>query len=340
MVIVLKNGAHDKDLKRITDVLESKGLKYKLVQGEATRVICVIGDETKVDMRAFEGFPGVERVMPVGMPFKLLSRKGYKKYEHQGTKSVDVNGVKIGGKAPVIIAGPCAIESEAQALSVAKSVKEAGADLLRGGAYKPRTSPYEFQGLQEKGLEILEKMKKETGLGVVTEVMDPRLVQKVSEVADMLQIGARNMQNYNLLIEAGKQKKPVLLKRHPYATLKEWLLAAEYIAAQGNAEIVLCERGIRSPVSGEYDRSTLDLNVIPGAKKLTYLPVIVDPSHSTGHRDMVPAASKGALSFGADGLLIEVLRDNESPTACDYNQGIFASDFKKLMQEIRAHKYY
>jgi len=270
--------------------------------------------------------------------YHLVSREGHPAYRgNSGTKIIEVSGVQVGGERPVIIAGPCAVESREQTLQIARAVKEAGADMLRGGAYKPRTSPYEFQGLREKGLEILAEAKEKTGLPIVTEVMDPRLVSLVGQYADVLQIGSRNMQNFPLLVEVGRCNKPILLKRGLCATLEEWLCSAEYIAKEGNTDIILCERGVRTAASGEYDRYTLDLNVIRPLKVKTFLPVIVDPSHSTGAADMVPYASRAAISCGAHGLIIEVIGEetDRQSIKCDAAQGIRPSTLKKIITSIQ-----
>ncbi len=247
-----------------------------------------------------------------------------------------MGAVAVGGARPVVIAGPCAVESREQTLRVARAVRAAGAQILRGGAYKPRTSPYDFQGLGLPGLEILAEAREETGLPVVTEVMDPRLVDQVASYADCLQVGARNMQNFALLREVGQRGIPVLLKRHWAATLDEWLGAAEYIAAEGNLQIILCERGVRTFSQGSYNRFTLDLNVVPAVLQATFLPIIVDPSHGTGVASLVPAAARAGLAAGAHGLIIEVLSDQADPTGalCDGYQSITASALADLIQEV------
>ena len=256
--------------------------------------------------------------------------------DNSRTKVIEVSGVRIGEKRPVVIAGPCAVESREQTLEIAHAVKEAGADMLRGGAYKPRSNPYSFQGLREKGLKILAEAKEETGLPIVTEVMDPRLVPLVGQYADVLQIGSRSMQNFPLLVEIGQYCKPVLLKRGMSATLEEWLGAAEYVAKEGNTQVILCERGVRTALSGQYDRFTLDLNVIEPVKRHTFLPIIVDPSHATGVREMVPGAARAAISYGAHGLLIEVIGEYTDPSTikCDGEQGIRPSVLRKLIEDI------
>jgi len=271
----------------------------------------------------------------------LISRQGNPQYGEAETHIVEVGSVRFGGERPVVVAGPCAVESREQTLAVAEGVMAAGADVLRGGAYKPRTSPHDFQGLGDEGLEILRLAREATGLPIVTEVMDTRLVGKVAEYADMLQVGSRNMQNYPLLKEVGHAGKPVLLKRGMAASLCEWLGAAEYIAAEGNYDIVLCERGIKAYPSGEYSRYVLDLNVIPAVKLHTFLPVIVDPSHATGVAVMVEPASRAALEFGSHGLIIEVA--DVSPglpkPRCDAVQAIDAETLKRIVDFIdRRHK--
>ena len=270
----------------------------------------------------------------------LLSRRTNPRFGEAQTRVVQVGSVRFGGERPVVIAGPCAVESREQTLEVAREVKGSGADMLRGGAYKPRTSPHDFQGLGLEGLKILREASRETGLPVVTEVMDPRLVAQVAEYADMLQIGSRNMQNYPLLIEVGRARKPVLLKRGMAAGLCEWLGAAEYIANEGNFDIVLCERGIKAFSNGEYSRYSLDLNVIPAVKAETFLPVIADPSHATGVAGMVEGASRAALEFGAQGLIIEVASDrlDASKPECDAAQAISPRTLRRIIHYVDARQ--
>jgi len=278
------------------------------------------------------GLADLPRICP------LISRRVQTSVGSDETRVVTVGEVQFGGGHPVVIAGPCAVESEEQTLAVARAVKAAGAEMLRGGAFKPRTSPHDFQGLGVEGLRILSKARRETGLPVVTEVMDPRLVETVAEHADMLQIGSRNMQNYPLLVEAGKSGKPVLLKRGMAASLCEWLGAAEYIAKEGNLEIVLCERGIKAFPAGEYSRNVLDLGVVPAVKKETFLPIIVDPSHATGVASMVEGASCGAIEFGSDGLLIEVACDEPGAIRpkCDAAQAINPRTLENIVRFIES----
>ncbi len=268
----------------------------------------------------------------------LLSRTANPQYGEHGTRVVNVAGVRFGGERPVVIGGPCAVESHAQTVGLAHAVKRAGADMLRGGAYKPRTSPHDFQGSGLEGLCILSVARQETGLPIVTEVMDPRMVAEVAEVADMLQVGSRNMHNYTLLAEVGRTRKPILLKRGMSASLCEWLGAAEYIAKQGNMDIVLCERGIRGFPSGEYSRYVLDLNVIPAAKMLAFLPVVVDPSHATGVSDMVEPASRAALEMGSHGLLIEVADLTVGEPKCDGLQAIDAATLARIVRFAQEKK--
>ena len=271
-------------------------------------------------------------------PYRLVARRGNGAFEGSArTRPVRVGPVVVGGGRPVVIAGPCAVESREQTLAIARACRDAGADMLRGGAYKPRTSPYDFQGMGRAGLEILAEARDATGLPIVTEVMDPRLVEEVCEFADCLQIGARNMQNFPLLQEAGRSGKPVLLKRHWAATLSEWLCAAEYVAAEGNLDVILCERGIRTFSQGEYNRNTLDLNVVPVLRRETFLPVMVDPSHGTGVADLVPAACGAAMGAGAHGLLIEVIAEETDPSdpLCDGSQSIKPSALAEIVRRGR-----
>jgi len=269
----------------------------------------------------------VEKVMSVLKPYRLASREF-----HPENTTIDVDGVKIGGKKIVLMAGPCAVENRKQIITTAKIVKKEGAEILRGGAFKPRTSPYDFQGLGEDGLKLLAEARKLTGLKIVTEVMETEDVALVAQYADILQIGARNMQNFNLLKAVGKIDKPVLLKRGMSATLKEFLMSAEYIMSEGNHKVILCERGIRTFV--EYTRNTLDLNIVPAIKKLSHLPIIVDPSHGTGEYEFVIPMSKAAIACGADGLIIEV-HPNPEEAASDGDQSLMPKRFENLMREIK-----
>jgi len=315
MTILMKKNAAEQQIEAVMEALENIGLAGSLVQGETQKMIWIRGEETtKMDaIKALINYEGVEKVNPVNEYYKIVSRKFNPDYNDVSTtKIIDVQGVKIGGSKPVIIAGPCTIFNYDQLLETAKAVKEAGADILRGGAYKPRTSPYSFQGLGEEGLKIMYKVGREVGIPIITEVLDTRDVDIAAKYSDILQIGARNMQNFELLKEVGKHQTPVLLKRGGLEpTLENWLCCAEYIMIEGNQNIILCERGIPTRMSGEYSRNTLDFNIIKAAQEKTYLPIIVDPSHASGRRDMIEGLSKAALSMGVNGLMIEVMRDNE-----------------------------
>ncbi len=274
--------------------------------------------------------------MTAPLPLLEVTRRGSPERARPGAvRPVQVRGVTVGGGRPVIIAGPCAVESREQTLRIAREVRKAGADLLRGGAFKPRTNPHSFQGLGLEGLEILAEARAETGLPIVTEVMDPRLVETVGNVADVLQVGSRSMQNFPLLVEVGRFGKPVLLKRGFASTLEEWLCAAEYVALQGNLDVILCERGIRTFTQGDYNRNTLDLSVVSALREVSWLPVIVDPSHATGDHRLVLPASRSALAWGVDGLLLEVLAQDaeRSLVLCDGGQGIRPSDLAALVVE-------
>lgn len=283
---------------------------------------------------------GIVRLEDIPRLCPLISRAtdGFQDQD-SGTRPVQVGRVRFGGPRPVVIAGPCSVESYEQTVEVARAVKAAGADMLRGGAFKPRTSPHDFQGLGLEGLRILREVSRETGLPVVTEVMDARQIEQVAEHADMLQIGSRNMQNYTLLVEAGRSGKPVLLKRGMAANLCEWLGAAEYVAKEGNFNIVLCERGIKAYPAGEYSRYVLDLNVIPAVQEHTFLPIIVDPSHATGVSAMVEPASRAAVEFGCHGLIIEVASDRPSAPKpkCDAAQAIGPATLARIVDFVAAH---
>ncbi|MBZ4664804.1 3-deoxy-7-phosphoheptulonate synthase [Mahella sp.] len=328
MIIVMQPNAGKEQIKYVEEQIKTFGFQAHPIYGEFKTVIGAIGDKTGFDPQVFLNMPGVETVVPIMKPYKLVSRE-----LKADNTVVDVNGVKIGGDKLVSIAGPCAVESEQQIMDIALAVQKAGADMLRGGAYKPRTSPYAFQGLGEDGLKLLAQAGQETGLRVVTEVVDPRDIELVASYADMLQIGARNMQNYRLLQEIGASKKPVILKRGISATIEEWLMAAEYILYNGNPNVVLCERGIRTYETAT--RNTLDLNAIPLLKELTHLPVIVDPSHATGLWRLVPSVSMGVIAAGADGLIIEVHND-PSHALSDGPQSILPERFGELMANLKA----
>ena len=327
MIIVMKSGAAEEDLQRVIHTIEELGYQSHVIRGTQRSVIGAVGDERgKARLQSLEALPGVESVVPILQPFKLASRE----FKRSQTV-VKVGDVEIGGDRLVVIAGPCAVETEDQILETAKTVKEAGATILRGGAFKPRTSPYAFQGLGEEGLRLLAAARKETGLAIVTEVLKPEDVDLVAETADMLQIGARNMQNFALLKRVGEVKKPVLLKRGISSTIQEFLMAAEYVLSEGNYNIVLCERGIRTFETST--RFTLDLNAVPVIKKLSHLPVIVDPSHGTGHWEYVTPMAKAAIACGADGLMIEVHMRPEIAFS-DGIQSLKPAAFRQLMQEV------
>jgi 3-deoxy-7-phosphoheptulonate synthase len=304
------------------------GYAPHIIRGEFKTIVAAVGEERgRPDLRLLEAVETVESVMPVQQPFKLASRE-----VRPDPSEVRVNGISIGGKAIVVMAGPCSVESEAQVQEVADAVKAAGAKILRGGAFKPRTSPYAFQGLKEQGLKYLADARKRTGLPVVTEVLETESVELVAQYTDILQIGARNIQNFTLLRRVGEMGKPVLLKRGMATSIQEFLLSAEYILAAGNPNVILCERGIRTFETAT--RFTLDLNAVPVLKKLSHLPVVVDPSHGTGHWDLVAPMAKGAVACGADGLIIEVHPKPEEALS-DGPQSLKPSKFVQLMRELR-----
>jgi 3-deoxy-7-phosphoheptulonate synthase len=329
-IIVLKSVATEEDIRRIVKKLESRGLKANISKGTERTLIGVIGDTSKIaeeEEDAIRVMPGVEDVMRILKPYKLASRD----FKAEDTL-IDIKGNVVGGKKIQVIAGPCAVENKTMIISIAEKVKDAGASFLRGGAFKPRTSPYSFQGLGEEGLQYLSEARKKTGLPIVTELMDPRDINVILEYADVIQIGARNMQNFRLLLEIGTCDKPVLLKRGLSATIKEWLMAAEYIMSRGNQNVILCERGIRTFETAT--RNTLDISAVPILKQLTHLPVVVDPSHGVGKWDLVAPMSKAAIAAGADGLVIEV-HINPEEALSDGEQSIKPDAFKKLMQELK-----
>ncbi|MBU4479420.1 MAG: 3-deoxy-7-phosphoheptulonate synthase [Candidatus Omnitrophica bacterium] len=328
MIIVLRPKTREEDKNRIIDKIHSLGLKTMISQGVERTIIGVIGEEDIMRVQPMEAFPGVEKVIPVLAPYKLVSR------EFKPEDSViKVKGVDIGAKRVVVMAGPCAIENLETLRDIATAVRKSGALILRGGAFKPRTSPYSFQGLGLEGLKIMKEVADELGLLSVTEVIDPRDVELVVKYADIMQIGARNMQNFNLLKEAGKSKKPVLLKRGMMSTIKEFLMSAEYILSEGNFNVILCERGIRTFET--YTRNTLDINAVPAIKMLSHLPIIVDPSHATGKWGLVCAVSRAAIAAGADGLIVEVHTHPEQ-AASDGEQSLNAENFDKMVKELTA----
>ncbi|MDX1412242.1 MAG: 3-deoxy-7-phosphoheptulonate synthase [Nitrospirales bacterium] len=327
MIIVMKPEAADHDVDHLVERLRELGLKAQVTKGAERTVVGVIGDDRVLQGQPLSVFPGVESVTPILAPWKLVSRE-FQKHD----TVIDVNGVKIGGKKITIMAGPCAVEKLELTVGIAKEVSSAGGSILRGGAYKPRTSPYSFQGLGQEGLDYLVEARKKTGMPVVSEILDARDIGHFLEKADIIQIGARNMQNFELLKEVGDYDKPVLLKRGLSATVKELLLSAEYILSRGNRNVMLCERGIRT-YENLY-RNTLDLTAVPALKEMSHLPVIVDPSHATGKWNLVPPMAKAAIAAGADGLLIEVHSDPEC-ALCDGEESIKPSRFKDLMASLK-----
>ncbi|HET6692280.1 MAG TPA: 3-deoxy-7-phosphoheptulonate synthase [Miltoncostaeaceae bacterium] len=328
MMIVMQQGATEEQVRHVIDRIEQVGAKAHPSRGEFVTVIGAIGDDRAlISSLNLEGEPGVEKVVPILKPYKLVSA------EFRGRDTVvEVAGRAIGGGAFGLIAGPCAVESREQTLASARACKAAGATALRGGAYKPRTSPYAFQGLGKPALEILAEAREETGLPIVTELMDVRQLEDVLEVADMIQLGARNMQNFDLLREVGRTNVPVLLKRGLSATVEEWLLSAEYVAREGNSAIVLCERGIRTFETAT--RSTLDISAVPAAKQHTGLPVIVDPSHAAGKRDLILPMARAAVVAGADGLIVEVHPAPEN-ALCDGPQALHAETFGAWVADVQ-----
>ena len=328
MLIVMNHKAGKKQIESVTEAVEKMGLTAAPIPGSERTAIGVLGNKGYVDDSTIRDLPGVQEVIHVSKPYKLVSRD----FHPRGTV-VKVRDVAIGeGERPVVAAGPCAVESEEQILKTARAVKKAGASLLRGGAFKPRTGPHTFQGLREEGLKLLALASKETGLPIVTEVMSPDNVGLVAEYADLLQIGARNMQNFDLLREVGRIRKPVLLKRGMSATIEEFLAAAEYILAEGNQQVILCERGIRTFETAT--RNTLDLSVVPLVKEMSHLPIMVDPSHATGKRSLVAPMALAALVAGAHGILIEAHPEPEKALS-DGAQSLTLAGFERLMEEIR-----
>src|SRR5512133_2073397 len=328
MMIIMSTEATTDQVANVVSRVEAEGLNAHLVHGEERTVIGVVGDIRWVNREQFQLMPGVDNIVSISRPYKLTSR------EFIPTDSAfPIDGVTIGGPDLTIIAGPCSVEDRSQLLETAQAIREAGGQALRGGAYKPRTSPYAFQGLGEEGLELLAEAREATGLPIVTEVMTPELVPTVTKYADVLQIGARNMQNFALLNAAGESQHPVLLKRGISATIEEFLMAAEYILSHGNRRVILCERGIRTFETAT--RNTTDINAIPVLKSLTHLPVILDPSHSTGDSAYVTAIAKAAVAAGADGLIIEVHND-PAHAISDGRQSLTPENFAKLVKQVKA----
>ncbi len=327
MIIVLRTDATEKQITRIRAKISGAGLTPHISKGVERTIMMVVGDERVLDQAVMETMPGVDRVMSVLPPYKLASRD----FEPKDT-IIKVRGVSIGGKKLCVMAGPCSVESEKQLISVAIKVKKAGANILRGGAFKPRTSPYAFQGMGEEGLKILAAAREATGLPIVTEVMDTRTIALISKYADILQVGARNMQNFELLKEIGEYKIPVLLKRGLSNTIKEWLMSAEYIMSRGNHKVIMCERGIRT--FEDSTRNTLDLSAVSVVKHLSHLPVIVDPSHGTGKWRWAIPMSKAAVAGGADGLMLEVHEKPEEALS-DGDQSLLPEKFAKIIKELK-----
>ncbi len=328
MIIVMQKGASARQIANVTARVEQSGRQVHLSEGEERTIIGVVGDGRPLDRTQFEMMEGVEKIVPILSPYKLASRD----FRPQDTL-VKLNGMKAGGPQIIVMAGPCAVENREQLLTTAHAVKAAGATVLRGGAFKPRSSPYSFQGLGLEGLKLLAEARKETGLLVVTEVISPETVPLVSSYADILQVGARNMQNFALLHAVGEAQKPVLLKRGMMSTMEELLMSAEYILSHGNDRVILCERGIRT--FEPYTRNTLDINAVPMLKQLTHLPVFVDPSHGTGKWSLVGPVARAAIAAGADGLEIEVHPDPEQALS-DGAQSLKPERFARLMEELRA----
>ncbi len=326
MVVIMQRSAGDAEIDHVVERIKSFGMDAHISRGEERTIIGIIGDERELDFDSIAALPGVERAIPILRPYKYVSR-----HIHPEGRSVRVGDVEL-GKGLVFIAGPCSVEEEDTTLRIAEQIAEAGAQMFRGGAYKPRTSPWSFQGLREKGLKILTKVKRQLGLPIVTEIMDTHDIDLVGEHTDVYQVGMRNMKNYALLTALGKAQKPVLLKRGDSAKLEEWLAAADYIVRNGNENVILCERGIRT--FEDYTRNTLDLGAVAGAKKESHLPVLVDPSHGTGRSDMVPAMSKAAIAAGADGLMLEVHFDPDKAWS-DGTQTITPDVLKKTIEQCR-----
>jgi 3-deoxy-7-phosphoheptulonate synthase len=331
MIVVMREGAKKEDVDHVVQLVREMKLKDHVIVGTERTVVAVIGDDRFKDKSVLENAPGVDRVVPILAPYKIASKQS-----HPEPSVIQVGGpmnVTVGGKKLALMAGPCSVEDRTKLLECAHAVKEAGANCLRGGAFKPRTSPYQFQGLGEKGLEILAEAREQTGLAVVTEVMSIDQVDLVSKYADILQIGTRNMHNFNLLQACGRSNKAVLLKRGWSATFNEFMLAAEYIIAAGNPNVILCERGIRT--HEEYVRNTLPLAIIPAVKRESHLPIVIDPSQGTGHAYMVPAMCRAAIAAGADGLIIEVHQDPEHALT-DGGQSITPEAFAQTVKQLRA----
>ncbi|MEE8424525.1 MAG: 3-deoxy-7-phosphoheptulonate synthase [Elusimicrobiota bacterium] len=328
MLILMKQDHTKAQLAGVLKKVKALKLKPHVIPGAHSVAVGITGNDGALDPDLFTELAGVREAVPVTKPYKLAGRD----FKHEPT-IIKVGGLKLGPSNFLVIAGPCAVESEEQTVRVAKAVKAAGAHILRGGAYKPRTSPYSFQGLGRKGLEILAAARRETGLAVVTEVVDQRSLEAVAATADILQVGARNMQNFSLLKDLGKIRKPVMLKRGISATIEEWLMSAEYLLSEGNSQIFLCERGVRT--FSQHARNTLDLTVVPAIKELSHLPIIVDPSHATGVRSRVAPMARASAAAGADGVMIEV-HDRPAEALCDGAQALSPAEFKALMGDLKS----
>jgi 3-deoxy-7-phosphoheptulonate synthase len=331
MLVVMQSQATEEQIRAVCQRIEALGLKAHPIPGAIRTAIGITGNKGAVDLGVLESLPGVIECIPVSKPYKLVSRDA-KEEDSVLRISTPAGEVIVGGKHIAMVAGPCAVESEEQCFAIAERVKKTGVRLFRGGAYKPRTSPYSFQGLGEAGVKILAKVRAKYGLGIVTEAIDNESLDLVEEYADVIQIGARNMQNFSLLKRAGRAKKPVLLKRGMSATLDEFLMAAEYILSEGNYNVMLCERGVRT--FSDYSRNTLDLTIVPAVKKRSHLPILVDPSHGTGRRHKVLPLSRAAVAVGADGLLVEVHHEPDKALS-DGMQSILPEEFAVLAEEVR-----
>jgi len=328
VLIVMRHGATEQEVARVVAVIKDMGYEARPMPGAQRTAVGLVGNDGRADASRLEGLPGVQEVIHVTRPYKQVSRE----WQPESTVVRLPGGVSIGGTEVTVIAGPCSVESESQILEAARHVKDAGAAILRGGAWKPRSSPYSFQGLGKSALKLLAKARAEVGILICTEAMDPESIEPISEVADIIQIGARNMQNFSLLKAAGRTRKPVLLKRGMSATIEELLLSAEYLFAEGNRDVILCERGIRG--FDTATRNVFDLTAIPVVHKLSHLPIIADPSHGTGLRDKVLPMARAAVAAGADGIMVEVHPDPESALS-DGAQSLFPDQFTQLMKELR-----
>ncbi len=324
----MRSGASSEQVEKVIDRVHSFGLRTHPIYGVTKTVIGIIGDDKTRVVEKMRGMPGVEDIIPILQPYKFAGREA-----HPENTVIELEGVKIGTDTVVVIAGPCAVESEEMLLETARSVRKSGAGVLRGGAYKPRTSPYSFQGLGEEALQFLARAREETGLPIITEVTDPRNVELVCRYADILQVGARNMQNFVLLTEVGKSGHPVMLKRGPSSTIKDLLLAAEYVIIEGNRDVLLCERGVTTFET--YTRNTLDLSAVPVLKELSHLPVIVDPAHATGRNSLVEPMALAAVAAGADGIMVEVHPDPDA-ALCDGQQALALDEFERMMGKVKA----